>query len=57
MNLQLYKENGQTVRLIENIAGGKVHVPKMEVLGIDYLAVVDTEDNAFGIWQTNESAS
>jgi uncharacterized protein len=37
--------------------GGKVHVPKMAVPGMGYLAVcLDTENNAFGIWETNESA-
>jgi uncharacterized protein len=37
--------------------GGKVHVPKMAVPGMGYLAVcIDTENNAFGIWETNESA-
>ena len=37
--------------------GGKVHVPKMPVPGMGYLAVcLDTENNAFGIWETNESA-
>jgi predicted enzyme related to lactoylglutathione lyase len=37
--------------------GGKVHVPKMAVPGMGYLAVcLDTENNAFGIWETNENA-
>jgi predicted enzyme related to lactoylglutathione lyase len=37
--------------------GGKVHVPKIAVSGMGYLAVcLDTENNAFGIWETNESA-
>jgi uncharacterized protein len=37
--------------------GGKVVVPKMAVPGMGYLAVcLDTENNAFGIWETNESA-
>ena len=37
--------------------GGKDHVPKMAVPGMGYLAVcIDTENNAFGIWETNESA-
>jgi uncharacterized protein len=37
--------------------GGKVHVPKMPVPGMGYLAVcLDTENNAFGIWETNENA-
>jgi predicted enzyme related to lactoylglutathione lyase len=37
--------------------GGKVHVSKMAVPGMGYLAVcLDTENNAFGIWETNESA-
>jgi predicted enzyme related to lactoylglutathione lyase len=37
--------------------GGKVHVPKMAVPGMGYLAIcLDTENNAFGIWETNESA-
>ena len=37
--------------------GGKVHVPKMAVPGMGYLAVcLDTENNAFGIWETIESA-
>jgi uncharacterized protein len=37
--------------------GGKVHVPKMAVPGMGYLAVcIDTENNAFGIWETNKNA-
>src|ERR671910_2352841 len=39
--------------------GGKVHVPKMAVPGMGYLAVcLDTEknNNAFGIWETDENA-
>jgi predicted enzyme related to lactoylglutathione lyase len=37
--------------------GGNVHVPKMAVPGMGYLAIcLDTENNAFGIWETNESA-
>ena len=37
--------------------GGKVHVPKMAVPGMGYLAIcLDTENNTFGIWETNESA-
>jgi uncharacterized protein len=37
--------------------GGKVHVPKMTVPGMGYLAVcLDTENNAFGIWESNENA-
>jgi predicted enzyme related to lactoylglutathione lyase len=37
--------------------GGKVHVPRTAVPGMGYLAVcIDTENNAFGIWETNESA-
>ena len=37
--------------------GGKVHVPKMAVPGMDYFAIcLDTENNAFGLWETNENA-
>ena len=37
--------------------GGKVHVPKTAVPGMGYFAIcLDTENNAFGIWETNESA-
>jgi predicted enzyme related to lactoylglutathione lyase len=37
--------------------GGKVAVPKMSVPGMGYLAYcLDTENNSFGIWETNESA-
>jgi predicted enzyme related to lactoylglutathione lyase len=37
--------------------GGKVHVPKMAVPGMGYFAIcLDTENNAFGIWETNEKA-
>ncbi|MFZ0697639.1 MAG: VOC family protein [Nitrososphaeraceae archaeon] len=37
--------------------GGKVVVPKMSVPGMGYLAYcLDTENNSFGIWETNESA-
>jgi predicted enzyme related to lactoylglutathione lyase len=38
--------------------GGKVHVPKTAVPGMGYFVIcLDTENNAFGIWETNESAS
>jgi uncharacterized protein len=41
---------------IEKI-GGKVVVSKMAVPGMGYFAVChDTENNSFGIWETNESA-
>ena len=37
--------------------GGKVHVPKTAVPGMGYFAIcLDTENNAFGIWETNEGA-
>jgi predicted enzyme related to lactoylglutathione lyase len=37
--------------------GGKVVVPKMAVPGMGYFAVGhDTENNSFGIWESNESA-
>jgi hypothetical protein len=37
--------------------GGKVVVPKMAVPGMGYFAIChDTENNSFGIWETNESA-
>jgi predicted enzyme related to lactoylglutathione lyase len=37
--------------------GGKVVVPKMAVPGMGYFAVChDTENNSFGIWESNESA-
>ena len=37
--------------------GGKVVVPKKAVPGMGYYAVcVDTENNSFGIWESNESA-
>lgn len=37
--------------------GGKVVVPKMSVPGMGYLAYcLETENNSFGIWETNESA-
>ena len=37
--------------------GGKVVVSKMSVPGMGYLAYcIDTENNSFGIWETNESA-
>jgi uncharacterized protein len=37
--------------------GGKVVVPKMSVPGMGYLAYcLDTDNNSFGIWETNESA-
>ena len=37
--------------------GGKVHVPKTAVPGMGYFAIcLDTENNAFGIWETNEKA-
>ena len=37
--------------------GGKVVVPKMAVPGMGYFAIGhDTENNSFGIWESNESA-
>lgn len=37
--------------------GGKVKMSKMAVPGMGYLAVCsDTEDNTFGLWQTDSSA-
>ena len=37
--------------------GVKVHVPKTAVPGMGYFAIcLDTENNAFGIWETNENA-
>ena len=37
--------------------GGKIVVPKMAVPGMGYFAVChDTEDNSFGVWESNESA-
>lgn len=36
---------------------GKVVVPKMAVPKMGYLAIcLDTENNTFGIWETDESA-
>ena len=38
-------------------AGGRIVTPKTPVPGIGYFAVcLDTENNAFGIWETNETA-
>jgi predicted enzyme related to lactoylglutathione lyase len=37
--------------------GGKVIIPKKPVPGMGYFAVcLDTENNTFGIWQTDSSA-
>jgi uncharacterized protein len=37
--------------------GGKLVAPKHAVPGMGYFALcLDTENNAFGIWETNESA-
>lgn len=37
--------------------GGKVVVPKMPVAGMGYFAVcLDTENNSFGIWETDSTA-
>jgi uncharacterized protein len=37
--------------------GGKVHIPKTAVPGMGYFAIcLDTENNAFGIWENNENA-
>jgi uncharacterized protein len=37
--------------------GGKIVVPKMPVKGMGYFAVcLDTENNTFGIWETNSEA-
>jgi len=45
-----------TVR-VKNL-GGKVIVPKTAAPGMGYFAVcLDTEDNAFGIWEDNINAS
>jgi predicted enzyme related to lactoylglutathione lyase len=36
--------------------GGKVHVPKTAVSGMGYFAVyLDTENNALGLWEHDES--
>jgi len=36
---------------------GKIVVPKMPVKGMGYFAVcLDTENNTFGIWETNSEA-
>ncbi len=41
---------------VENL-GGKVVFPKTAVPGIGYFAVcLDTEDNIFAIWETDNSA-
>lgn len=51
------------VRSVEEYAskverlGGKVVVPKMPVKGMGYFSVcLDTENNTFGIWETNNEA-
>jgi uncharacterized protein len=37
--------------------GGKILVPKKAVPGMGYLAIcVDTENNTFGIWETDHTA-
>lgn len=37
--------------------GGKIVLPKMPVKGMGYFAVcLDTENNTFGIWETNSEA-
>ena len=37
--------------------GGKVMIPKKSVAGMGYFAVcLDTENNSFGIWETDDSA-
>jgi predicted enzyme related to lactoylglutathione lyase len=37
--------------------GGKVFMPKMAVPGMGYMAVcLDTENNIFGLWQSDTSA-
>lgn len=37
--------------------GGKIVLPKTTVPGFGYLAVcLDTEDNPFGLWETDEKA-
>lgn len=37
--------------------GGKVVAPKMAVPGMGYFAIcLDTENNAFGIWESNKEA-
>ena len=37
--------------------GGKIIVPKSAVPGMGYFIIcMDTENNAFGIWETNSSA-
>jgi signal transduction histidine kinase len=43
-------------KIIE-VHGGKIVVSKMAVPGMGYFAVChDTENNSFGIWESNESA-
>ena len=37
--------------------GGKITVPKAAVLGTGYVAIcMDTENNVFGLWETDENA-
>jgi uncharacterized protein len=37
--------------------GGKIYIPKTPVPGMGYFAIcLDTENNAFGIWENNENA-
>lgn len=44
-----------TPRIVQ--AGGQVHVPKTAVAGMGWFAIcLDTENNAFGIWETDENA-
>ena len=49
------KSVGEYSSKVEKL-GGKVEVPKTAVPGMDYYAVcVDTENNSFGIFESNES--
>jgi len=50
------KSVGEYSSKVEKL-GGKVMVPKTAVPGMGYYAVcVDTENNSFGIFESNESA-
>jgi len=57
-NYKLYRSAvGGRIRSEVEKLGGKIIVPKSAVPGMGYFIIcMDTENNAFGIWETNSTA-
>jgi len=56
----VYFDTDDVVTASEQVAslGGTVVMPKMPVPGMGYFAIcLDTEGNAFGLWESDESAA